>query len=83
MIPIKLPKEQKEQLVHSLQTYFKSERAETIGNLEAEQMIDFMIAEMGPFVYNKAIEDARTVINQKMLQIEDELYTLEKPIQRR
>ncbi|MCD9025472.1 DUF2164 domain-containing protein [Cohnella sp. NL03-T5] len=82
MISIKLPKEEKEEIVKNVQTYFEEERSEIIGALGAEQLIDFMIRELGPYIYNKAIADARTIINEKNNQIDDELYTLEKPIKR-
>lgn len=82
-ISIKLPKEEKEEMIKNVQSYFEQERSETIGNLGSEQLIDFMIKELGPYIYNKAITDARALINEKIVQIEDELYTLEKPIQNR
>lgn len=80
-ISIKIPKEEKKQLIQNVQAYFEEERSETIGDLAAEQYIDFMIRELGPYIYNKAITDARTLVNEKFNQLEDELYTLEKPIQ--
>lgn len=83
MLSIKLPKEQKEEIVQSVQAYFEEERSESIGQLAAEQLIDFMIGELGPYIYNKAIEDARMMITGKMAQIDDELYALEKPLRNR
>jgi uncharacterized protein (DUF2164 family) len=83
IISIKLPKEEKDEIVKSVQTYFEEERSETIGALGAEQLIDFMIKELGPYIYNKAIADTRIIINEKNNQIDDELYTLEKPIKNR
>ncbi|WP_379134719.1 DUF2164 domain-containing protein [Paenibacillus sp. sgz500958] len=83
MINIKLPKEEKAELVRSIQAYFEEERSETLGDLGAEQLLDFMLGEIGPYVYNKAVSDARTLVGQKMLQIEDEMYALEQPMQRR
>jgi uncharacterized protein (DUF2164 family) len=80
MIPIKLPKEQKEQILANLQSYFELERSETLGNLAAEQLIDFMIQQLGPYLYNKAIEDARQMLLEKMAGLEEELYSLQKPI---
>lgn len=77
-IGIKMPREQKTGIIHSVQGYFERERAEHIGDLGAEQLIDFMIQELAPYIYNKALEDAKHVIYEKMNQIEDELYTLEK-----
>lgn len=81
IIPIKLPKEEKEELINNVQAYFEEERSEAIGELAAEQFIDFMITELGPYIYNKAITDARVLTNEKLNQLEDELYTLERPIQ--
>jgi uncharacterized protein (DUF2164 family) len=82
MIPIKLPKEQKDEIIRSVRAYFEEERSESIGDLAAEQLIDFMLKELGPYAYNKAIEDARAVLLRKASEQEDELYTLEKPINR-
>lgn len=83
MMMIKLPKGEKAELIRSVQTYFDEERSETIGELAAGQLVDFMIQELGPYLYNKAIADARASINEKMAQIDDELYSLEKPMQHR
>jgi uncharacterized protein (DUF2164 family) len=83
IISIKLPKEEKAEIIKNIQNYFEEERSETIGDLSAEQFIDFMIKELGPYIYNKAITDARVLINEKINQIEDELYSLEKPIKNR
>lgn len=80
-ISIKLPKEEKRILIQSVQAYFDEERSETIGDLAAEQFIDFMMKELGPYIYNKAVSDARLLVNEKFSQLEDELYSLEKPIQ--
>lgn len=83
IVSIKLPKEEKQELIRSVQAYFEEERSETIGDLAAEQFLDFMMKELGPYIYNKAISDARLLVNEKFNQMEDELYTLEKPIQNR
>lgn len=78
--PIKLPKEEKAEMIKNVKAYFEDERSETIGDLGAEQFIDFMIKELGPYIYNKGVADARALLHEKMAQMEDELYTLEKPI---
>lgn len=80
MIVIKIPKEQKVDLISSVQQYFASERSEEISGLGAELILDFMLKELTPFIYNKAIADVRQVVNEKTSQLDDELYSLEKPI---
>lgn len=83
MIPIKLPRDEKLQLVHGLQHFFETERGESIGELGAEQLVDYMISAVGPYIYNAAIADARTVFQEKMNQLDDEWYSLEKKPTRR
>lgn len=80
LIPIKLPKEQKDEIIRSVIAYFEQERSESIGELGAEQLVDIMIKEIGPYIYNKAIEDSRQTILQKTAELEDELYALEKRV---
>jgi|BioPla2DNA2_1021312.scaffolds.fasta_scaffold415903_1 uncharacterized protein (DUF2164 family) len=80
LISIKLPKEQKDMIVRDLKAFFEEERSETIGNLAAEQFIDFMIKEVGPFLYNKGIEDARQLVMEQLAFVEEELYSLQRPI---
>jgi uncharacterized protein (DUF2164 family) len=80
LIPIKLPKEQKDMIVEDLRVFFEEERSETIGNLEAELFIDFMIKEIGPFLYNKGIEDARQLVIERLAFVDEELYSLQRPI---
>jgi uncharacterized protein (DUF2164 family) len=80
MLMMKLPKEQKEQLTGAIQQYFELERSETLGSIAAEQLLDFMIQEIGPHLYNHAINDARKAVLERMQTLEDELYALEKPI---
>lgn len=80
MLAMKLPREQKEQLIQRMQQFFELERSETIGSIAAEQLLDFVIGEIGPHMYNHAINDARKVVLVRMQTLEDELYALEKPL---
>lgn len=77
---MKLPKEEKEQIIESVQRYAEEEWNQPIGRLGAEQWVDFMLKELGPYVYNEALQDARAVLLERMQSLEDELYTLEKPL---
>jgi uncharacterized protein (DUF2164 family) len=76
----KLPLEQKQAMMGHVKQYMEMELGETLGDLAAESMLEFMLQTVGPFVYNEALKDARKVINERVLSLEDELYTLEKPL---
>jgi uncharacterized protein (DUF2164 family) len=76
----KLPLEQKKALAGQIQHYFQMEIGEALGDLATENIITFMLQTLGPFVYNEALKDARSIINERILSLEDELYILEKPL---
>jgi uncharacterized protein (DUF2164 family) len=80
MLPLKLPREHKLQIISSIQHYFDTELSSEIGQLASENFLDFMLKELSPYLYNQALADARKVIEQKMISIEEELYALEKPL---
>jgi uncharacterized protein (DUF2164 family) len=76
----KFPKELKEDIVSNIQHYFHEEKDESLGNLEAEQILNFMLQQIGPLVYNQALSDMRKVIQQQFSSLEEETYALEKPM---
>ncbi|WP_047155360.1 DUF2164 domain-containing protein [Aneurinibacillus tyrosinisolvens] len=80
MLIKKVPKEHKDNIINKIQLYFNKERDESLGNLEAEQLFDFMLNEIAPIVYNQALSDARKVIQQQVNSLEEEIYALEKPL---
>ncbi|MCR2802783.1 DUF2164 domain-containing protein [Paenibacillus soyae] len=77
MLAMKLPRERKEEMIASLISYYERERSESLGNLEAELLVDFMLSEFGPFLYNQALSDVRAFMSKKAEQLEDELYAME------
>lgn len=80
MHPIKIQREHKLQITSSIQDYFETELSSEIGQLASENLLDFMLKELSPYIYNQALADARKVIEQKMISIEEELYALEQPL---
>lgn len=77
MKPIKLPKEQREIITENIRTYFETERGETIGHLAADSLLEFFLKELGPVIYNGALGDARTLVEQRMQSLEEDIYALE------
>jgi uncharacterized protein (DUF2164 family) len=77
---IKMPKEQKNQIISLVQQYFRDERDEEISDLAAEFLMDFMMKQISPFIYNQAINDVQSVLSQKMALLEEDVYALKMPI---
>ncbi|HEK9102056.1 DUF2164 domain-containing protein [Bacillus pfraonensis] len=78
MMNIKIPNEKKDELVEQIQQFFEEEDLDTIGRFQAERLIEEMIKLIGPYAYNQAIRDARKLITDKLSNIEEDLYVLEK-----
>lgn len=74
----KLPREQKDKWIEDLKQYFEKERGESLGMFEAEELVDYLLQMFEPYLYNQAIEDARTMIEQRMAGIEEDLYAMKK-----
>ena len=77
---IQFSKQQKDQLVGEIQKYFLKERNEELGNLEAENILEFFKSELGPHYFNEGVKQSRKVAEEKMAQLEEELYSLERPL---
>ncbi|ENQ8703559.1 DUF2164 domain-containing protein [Vibrio harveyi] len=78
---IKLERAQKETLATAIQDYMQDELSLEIGQFESEFLIDFITEKLAPIYYNKGIEDAKTVIERRMLEMSDELYEIEQEVQ--
>ncbi|NJO97311.1 MAG: DUF2164 domain-containing protein [Pleurocapsa sp. CRU_1_2] len=74
---IKLSKVTKQQLIKSIKRYFKEELDEEIGDLKALLFLDFCLQEICPSVYNQAIIDARSFMEDKLSDLEDTCYESE------
>ncbi len=61
---IHFTKEEKQRMMNDLQHYYEVERGEEIGYIAAEQILDFMLDNIAPTIYNKGVEDARDRIEQ-------------------
>ena len=56
MIPIKLPREQKEQIMDSLIAFFEEERSETLGQLSPNKLLISCFARSHPMYITKRLK---------------------------
>ena len=62
---IKLQRETEKYLIGSLKRFFSERMESEIGDLKAKLILDFCVEEIGPSIYNQAIADAQTYIQDK------------------
>lgn len=63
---IELNKETRKVLVENLKRYYWNERNEELNNLGAELLLDFILNDIGPYIYNKAVDDSYVYMNERI-----------------
>ena len=60
--------------IGSIQRYFAENMDEAIGSLEAGSLLSFFLKEIGPVVYNKAVADAQARLQERVAELDVEVY---------
>ena len=71
---IKLSDQRRADLIQAIRNYFREHLDEEIGELKASLLLDFLVKEIGAPVYNQAIRDAHSFIQEKLQDLEGEFY---------
>lgn len=74
MKQILLSDDRKDALVRDIQASFMSEFDETISDFRAGQILDLMVAALGPAIYNQAVQDVRAHLQIKLDDLDGEIY---------
>ena len=64
--PIAIPEDSRRKAIQSLRQYFAKELDLEIGDLKASLVLDYLLTEIGPAVYNTAIADARAFVEERL-----------------
>jgi uncharacterized protein (DUF2164 family) len=64
--------------IASLKRYFE-ENFEPLGDLPAGLLLNYILEEIGPAIYNHAIHDAQARMTQRVADLEGELFADEFP----
>lgn len=74
MHSIQLPKQARADAIASIQRYFQEELPEPIGDLPAGLLLNFILEEIGPAIYNQAIADAQARMTGRVADLNGELF---------
>jgi uncharacterized protein (DUF2164 family) len=80
---VTLPDAARKQAIAALQQYFAANLDEEIGDLKAGLLLDFILSELGPSVYNQAIADARAFFDERSSDLAAICYHDEFPTSRK
>lgn len=71
---LELSKEDKKQVIDSIQRYFQEFMEEPIGNIAAGGLLTYFVEEIGPLVYNKAVADVQENLQQRLSEVDIEVH---------
>lgn len=71
---IELTKEAKQNALESIQKYFQVNLEQPIGNLAAGALLEFILEEIGPSIYNKGVADAQERMQARIGELDYEVH---------
>ncbi|MEI9889969.1 MAG: DUF2164 domain-containing protein [Caulobacteraceae bacterium] len=82
MARIELDKPARETLARRVRTYLKDEAGVEIDPVDAQRLLDFLSETLGPHYYNQGLQDAETVLKDRVEAIADAIAGLARPVKR-
>lgn len=79
MADIEFSAAERELITQKIKLYFSEELDQTIGQFDAGFLLDFFAEEIGGYFYNRGLYDAQSLMEQRVADIAEALYELEKP----
>ena len=74
---IALSKDTMARLKPSVQRFFAEELDQDLGEMKVSLVLDYILKEIGPLVYNQAIKDAEQFVAQRVADLEASCYEKE------
>jgi uncharacterized protein (DUF2164 family) len=71
---IKLKKEDELRAVASIRRFFKENMEEEIGDLKSSLLLNFVLLEIGPTLYNQAVFDVQAYMQGKIIEADGVCY---------
>jgi uncharacterized protein (DUF2164 family) len=76
-VAISLEPETQKRAIASIQRYFEEQMDEEVGELKARLLLDFVLRELGPTIYNRAVRDAQAWFQEKVTDLDGSCYEAE------
>lgn len=75
-LDLNLTDQEKKQLMEEIKFFFFEERGEEIGIIASENVLEFFLNNMGKYIYNKALDDAKIWYEKRMNNLESDYYAM-------
>ncbi len=71
---IELSKEARKQAIASIERYFETHLEQRIGNIAAGGLLGFILEEIGPSIYNRAVADVQERLQARVMEVDIEVH---------
>jgi uncharacterized protein (DUF2164 family) len=76
---VRLTDDRRQRVLRSMKRFFSETLDQELSDFSAERILDYFVQQLGPPVYNQAIQDARAFVQEKLEDLEGEFYEPESP----
>ena len=77
---IAIPDDARKHAIAALRAYFTDNMDEQIGDLKATLLLDYVVSEIGPSIYNRAIADAQQYFEERTADLAGACHHSEFPV---
>ena len=74
---IDISKEARKEAIASIERYFTENMEDKIGNIAAGALLGFILEEIGPVIYNKAVTDVQERLQSRIMEVDIEIHEAE------
>lgn len=74
---VRLDEERRRQLVVDIRGFYLEELDEELSAFRAERLLEFFLERVAPAVYNQAVQDARAFMQERLDDLDGEVYAPE------
>ena len=71
---IEISKEARKEAIASIERYFTENMEDKIGNIAAGALLGFILEEIGPAIYNKAVTDVQERLQSRIMEVDIEIH---------
>ena len=71
---IEISKEARKEAIASIERYFAENMEDKIGNIAAGALLGFILEEIGPVIYNKAVTDVQERLQARIMEVDIEIH---------
>jgi uncharacterized protein (DUF2164 family) len=71
---VELSKDARKAAIASIERYFAENMDEKIGNIAAGGLLGFILEEIGPSIYNKAVADVQERLQARIAEVDIEVH---------